>query len=106
MTDAVVVLMTAPSEEVAVAVARKLVEERLLACANLVPRIRSIYRWEGQIHDEAEVLLVGKTTVPALDALKARLPQLHPYQTPELLAVRVVAGAEKYLAWLTESVGP
>ena len=100
-----VVLLTAPSEEVAVRLARTLVEERLLVCANLVPRVRSIYRWQGQIHDETEVLLLGKTTAARLDALKARLPTLHPYDTPELLALEVGDGLEKYLGWIAEGVG-
>ena len=82
-----------------------IVEERLLVCANLVPRVRSIYRWQGQIHDETEVLLLGKTTAARLDALKARLPTLHPYDTPELLALEVGDGLEKYLGWIAEGVG-
>jgi periplasmic divalent cation tolerance protein len=106
MTDAVVVLITAPDEERAAAIARTLVEERLLACANLVPRIRSIYRWEGKVCDEPETLLVCKTTRARMEALAARLPQLHPYQVPELLELPVQGGSEKYLAWLEGSVAP
>lgn len=104
MTDVVVVLVTAPSEESAASIARTLVEEKLLACANLVPAVRSIYRWQGAVHDEREVLLVCKTTRGKLDALKRRLIALHPYDTPELLALPVEAGLEKYLAWVAASV--
>ena len=106
MTGALVVLITAPDEEKAAAIARKLVEERLLACANLVPRIRSIYRWEGKICDESEVLIVGKTTTERWPALAARLPQLHPYAVPELLALPVHAGSSRYLEWLAGNVAP
>lgn len=105
MSDALLVLITAPAEDVAARLAHQLVGERLLACANLVPRIRSIYRWQGQIHDEPETLLVCKTTRAQLEKLKARLPQLHPYDTPELLALDVADGLPSYLAWLAESVG-
>jgi len=101
--DARVVLLTAPSEEVAVQLARTLVVERLLACANLVPGARSIYRWQGALCDEREVVLVGKTTAARVPALMARVPELHPYQTPELLVLDVAAGLPAYLAWLGES---
>jgi len=104
MTDALVVLLTFPTEDAAAQIGRTLVEERLLACANLVPAIRSIYRWQGAIHDERETLVLGKTTRAKLDALQARLPQLHPYDTPELLALPVEAGLERYLGWVRESV--
>lgn len=106
MTELRLVLITAPSERVAAEIGRALVEERLLACANLIPGLRSIYRWEGQICDEAEVLLLGKTTAEKLPALTARLPALHPYQTPELLAVSVESGLEPYLQWVRASVQP
>ena len=104
MTDAVVVLITAPSEDVAARLAHALVGERLLACANIVPRVRSIYRWQGAVHDEAEALLLCKTARETLEALKARLPALHPYDTPELLALEVQDGLSKYLGWIAESV--
>lgn len=106
MTELRLVLITAPSERVAAEIGRTLVEERLMACANLIPGLRSIYRWEGQICDEAEVLLLGKTTAEKLPALTARLPALHPYQTPELLVVSVESGLEPYLQWVRASVQP
>ncbi len=106
MTEAMVVLITAPNEESAAELAKTLVNEGLLACANLVPRVRSIYRWQGKLCDEAETLLVCKTTRAALDRLKTRVASLHSYETPEVLALPVEAGAEKYLAWVTGSVQP
>ena len=106
MTDALVVLVTAPSAETAAEVARALVEEGLAACGNVVPGLRSIYRWQGQVHDEAEALLVLKTERRLLEALKARLPALHPYQVPELLALPVEGGLAPYLEWIAESVRP
>jgi periplasmic divalent cation tolerance protein len=100
MTDALVVLVTAPSAEQAAALARALVEARLAACGNVVPGLRSIYRWEGQVRDEPEALLVLKTTRDRLEALRERLLALHPYDVPEVLALPVEAGSAAYLAWL------
>ncbi|MGH7804266.1 MAG: divalent-cation tolerance protein CutA, partial [Candidatus Binatia bacterium] len=85
--EALVVLMTAGSVEEAARIARALVEERLAACVNLVPGIRSIYRWQGAIADDAEVLLVAKTRRASLDALERRVRELHSYEVPEVLAL-------------------
>jgi periplasmic divalent cation tolerance protein len=100
VTDARVVLVTAPDAEAAARLARALVEERLAACGNVVPAIRSIYRWEGSVHDEGEALLVLKTRAARVDALRARVLELHPYQVPEVLVLPVEAGSEAYLAWI------
>lgn len=100
MTDALVVLVTTPTPERAAEIARALVEERLAACGNVVPAIRSIYRWEGRVQDEAESLLVLKTTRARFDALRARVLALHPYEVPEVVALGVDAGSAPYLAWI------
>ena len=102
--SAVVVLVTAPSADAAADIARGLVEEGLCACGNVVPGIRSIYRWAGEIQDEAEALLVLKTERRHVEALKARLPALHPYQVPELLVLPVEDGLRTYLDWVAASV--
>jgi periplasmic divalent cation tolerance protein len=103
MTDALVVLVTAPTAEQAAELARTLVEERLAACGNVVPGLRSIYRWEGKVQDDAEALLLLKTTRARFDALRARVLALHPYDVPEVLAVPVEAGSAPYLAWIADS---
>lgn len=100
MTDAVVVLVTTPSAEKAVELARALVEERLAACGNVVPGLRSVYRWEGKVQEDAEALLVLKTTRPRFEALRERVLALHPYQVPEVIALPVEAGSAAYLAWI------
>ncbi len=100
MTGALVVLVTAPSAEVAAGLARTLVQERLAACGNVLPEVRSIYRWDGQLREDAEALLVLKTTRDRLDALRDRVLALHPYQVPEVLALPVEAGSAAYLSWL------
>jgi len=100
MTDALVVLVTAPDAERAAAIARALVEERLAACGNVLPAIRSIYRWEGKLQDDAEALLVLKTTRARFPALRDRVLALHPYEVPEVIALPVEAGSAAYLGWI------
>jgi periplasmic divalent cation tolerance protein len=100
MTDVLVVLATAPSADKGAEIARALVEGRLAACGNVVPGVRSIYRWQGKVQDEGEVLLVLKTTRARFPALRERLLALHPYEVPEVLALPVEAGSEPYLAWV------
>jgi periplasmic divalent cation tolerance protein len=95
-----VVFVTAPDAETGARIARALVEERLIACANLVPGVRSIYRWEGKIADEAEVLLVLKTPASRCAEVAARVKALHPYALPEVVALPVVDGSEAYLDWV------
>ncbi len=104
-TDARVVLTTAASAEEAERLGRALVEERLAACATLVPGARSIYRWEGKIETAAETLLLLKTAAAQLPALEARLRALHSYQTPEFLVLPVESGSPAYLDWLKSSLG-
>ena len=99
-TDVRVVLVTAPDPDTAAALARALVEERLVACVNLVPGVRSIYRWEGQVHDDAEVLLVAKTGAARCDALAARVRDLHPYDLPEVVVLPASGGSRDYLEWV------
>ncbi|MEZ6187690.1 MAG: divalent-cation tolerance protein CutA [Planctomycetota bacterium] len=100
--NAVVLVSTAPDAEVAGAVARGLVEAQLAACVNVVPGVRSIYRWQGEVHDDAELLLVIETT-PALQArCIAELERLHPYDVPEALALPTHGGSQAYLAWIHE----
>ena len=96
---------TAPSAEVAEQLARALVGEGLAACVNVVPGVTSYYRWKGQLQRDAEWLLVIKTRAARLEALKAALVRLHPYEVPELVALGVEDGLAPYLAWLDESTG-
>jgi periplasmic divalent cation tolerance protein len=103
---AVVLLVTAPSADAAATIARTLVEDGLCACGNVVPGVRSIYRWEGKIQEDAEALLVLKTERGRVEEIKARLPAIHPYQVPELLVLPVEDGLGPYLEWVAASVRP
>lgn len=102
----VVVFSTFPGPEQAAEVARVLVDERLCACVNVVPAVRSIYRWQGAVHDDAEALAIFKTTTERLPALRDRLAALHPYEVPEILALPVADGHAPYLAWLAAETAP
>ncbi len=106
MTDALIVFTAFANEDDAARVARVLVEERLAACANLLPGARSIYAWEGKVADEREVVVLMKTRKQDWPALMSRLHELHPYDTPECVAVRLAAGAPRYMAWLESALAP
>ena len=98
--------ITAPDLETATGIARALVEERLVACVNLVPGIRSIYRWEGAIEEDAEVLLVVKTRADRAGDLVDRVIELHPYDLPEVVMLPAVGGSPAYLDWVREEAAP
>jgi periplasmic divalent cation tolerance protein len=100
MTDKIVVLSTCAAEVDAERLARALVEGRLAACVNVVPRVRSYYHWKGQVESGEECLLIIKTSRQLFPALRAEIERLHSYEVPELLALPVVAGAENYMGWL------
>ena len=105
-TDVRVVLVTAPDAEVGARLGRTVVSEGLAACANLIPGLTSIYRWEGELRTDAEVLLLLKTTAAGFDALRDRVVQLHPYDVPEVLGLEAEAGFAPYLDWVRAGVGP
>jgi periplasmic divalent cation tolerance protein len=100
LVSARIVFCTCADNETASRLARALVDERLAACVNAIPGVVSTYRWNNAIETDAEVLLLIKTTAGRLDALQARLTELHPYEVPEFLAIEPVAGSAPYLAWL------
>lgn len=103
-TDVLVVMCTLPPGEAAAGIARAVVEERLAACVNILPGMRSIYAWEGELQDNAEQLAILKTTVDRFEDLRTRLLQLHPYSVPEIVALSVVDGHLPYLGWVRDSV--
>ncbi len=101
--DVLVVLCTFPDAEKAAEVARSVVEHRLAACVNLLPGVRSIYGWQGELCDDAEVLAVIKTAADRFEELRARIVELHPYDCPEVIATSVCAGHDAYLQWVRDS---
>jgi periplasmic divalent cation tolerance protein len=98
----ILVLTTTESEELAQTIARALVESREAACVNIVPAIRSIYRWEGKVCDERELLLIIKSSEEQFEAIRARIRALHTYQVPEILSLPIRAGDPDYLRWLEQ----
>ena len=106
MTPALVVFCTCGSPDEASRIANALVEERLAACVNIVPPIRSIYRWQGAVEQAAETLLLIKTTAERFPALRDRIQGLHSYEVPEIIAVPIYDGSAAYLSWLSGEVAP
>lgn len=97
-----IVLVTAPNLNTARRLARAALTARLIACANLIPKIESHYRWQGRLERSAEVLLVLKTTAPRVAALEQLVRTQHPYDTPEFVCLNLAGGSKKYLAWVAE----
>jgi periplasmic divalent cation tolerance protein len=101
--DAVVVLVPVASDDEALRIARTVVEERLAASANVVPGLRSFYRWKGEVRQASEVLVIVKTRRPRVAELIARIEALHSYEVPGILALPVERGLPAYLEWIDAS---
>ena len=99
-----VVLVTAPEAE-ALAMARNVVESGVAACVNVVPGVRSVYRWQGEVVEDGEHLLIMKTTTSSVDALRRAVTEQHSYDVPEFLELPVTGGSPDYLNWLQGQVG-
>jgi periplasmic divalent cation tolerance protein len=104
MNPNLVVTSTCSNEEEALRIARELVERGLAACVQIVPGIRSVYRWQGKMEDSMECLLLVKTNSAKFELLQRTIELLHSYEVPEILAMPVAAGSEKYLAWMEEAL--
>jgi periplasmic divalent cation tolerance protein len=102
MEETILVLCTAPNPDAAEKLARGIVEANLAACVNIVPGLRSIYVWKGNVHDEPEVQLLIKTRRARYEQLEAWIKAHHSYEVPEILALPIVAGSTEYLSWLSE----
>jgi len=99
-SNAIIVFMTASNGEEAARLADMLVGAHLAACVQILPEMESVYRWQGKIERAAEILLLAKTTRSKFDELEREVRALHSYDTPEIIAVPVVAGSARYLEWL------
>lgn len=104
-TEALIVLCTFPSDTEARQIGAALVEKQVAACVNLLPGVTSIYRWQGKINEDAEVLAVIKTTRSVYPKLESLIREWHPYEVPEVVALPVEEGSAAYLNWLTEQIG-
>jgi periplasmic divalent cation tolerance protein len=105
-TNVRVVLTTVPDADLGAMVARKLIEDRLAACVNVIPGVCSFYRWEGRVQEDAEVLMVIKTSLERCDELAARINDLHPYDVPEVLVLPADGGSTPYLNWVETETRP
>lgn len=100
-----VVYVTAPGEKEAMEIASHCVAQKLVACANLLNPIRSVYWWDGEVQDDPEVLIMMKTTCSLFDKVEAAVNEKHPYEVPEIIAVPISAGNKPYLDWIDETTG-
>lgn len=101
----ILVFISASGEEEAGKISRALVDSRLAGCVNIVKGVRSVYRWQGKVEDEAEVLMIAKTRRDLFGALSEKVKELHSYSVPEIIAFPVVEGSAEYLGWLMEVTG-
>lgn len=102
MTDGIIILITASSDEEAQKIAKSLVDEHLAACVNIVPRIHSFFFWEGKTQDARETLLICKSRKPLMEKVISRVKSLHSYSVPEVIALPIIAGSSEYLNWVNE----
>jgi periplasmic divalent cation tolerance protein len=98
--ETLIVITNCPDEETANAIALAVVEEKLAACVNILPRVQSIYRWQGSVESAAEIPLLIKATTRNYPALEARIKALHPYDVPEIIALPIARGLPAYLNWV------
>ncbi len=104
MTDKILVFTTASSKDEARKIARALVERLLAACVNIVPQVDSIYRWEGEVEEGEEWLLIVKTTRAAFERVRDTIKELHSYDVPECICLSIEEGSVEYLSWIGQSV--
>ncbi|MGB9960399.1 MAG: divalent-cation tolerance protein CutA [Candidatus Bathyarchaeales archaeon] len=103
--DAIVVLVTTSSKQEAEKIAQSLLEEKLIACANIICLVHSLFWWQGKIDTAQEHLILMKTRKNLFDKLSERVKALHSYEVPEIIALPIVEGAKDYLEWLNKSLG-
>jgi len=104
MTDKIVVLVTAKNVRECARIARHLLDKRLIACANLVPQVRSLYHWKGKLADEKECWMILKSSRDLFPAILAEVETLHSYHVPEVIALPIIDGSPSYLNWIGENV--
>jgi len=104
MSGEIIVLVTSANGDEASKIAEALVRERLAACVNIISDVESVYRWEGKVARDREMLLVIKTTADRYSEIEQRIHKLHSYSTPEVVAIPIQQGSANYLTWLRESV--
>jgi periplasmic divalent cation tolerance protein len=102
--DFLLLLCTCPTREAASAIATALIEERLAACVNQLPGVKSLYRWEGRVEDDDELMLLIKTTASQYPAVEAMIRSLHPYEVPEIIGIPLTIGSDAYFDWIRNSV--
>ena len=106
MSDELIIFVTAPNEDEARRIADALVNEQMAACVNIVGGVESIYRWQGRVEHDRELLLIIKSRAGRYADLERRVKELHSYTTPEVIAFRIERGSQEYLDWIRDSTSP
>ena len=101
-SDSIVIFVTSGSYKEALKIGKILVEDELVACANIIPQIRSIFHWKGEICDESEVLLIMKSKATLFEKIVDRVIELHSYEVPEIISLPILSGSKDYLNWIAE----
>ena len=104
MNDLIIILTTVSSKKEAEIIGSKLIDKKLAACVNIIPNIKSIYRWKGKINKDSEYLLIIKTVKRAEEDVFENIRKLHSYDTPEMISIPIIGGEKSYLNWLSKSV--
>lgn len=102
MKQYITVFITAPSEKVALKISRKLLREKIIACANIIPKIRSLYTWKNKLCDDKEVLVIIKTKRKLFGKLKKQVLKIHPYDVPEIISLPILEGHHPYINWINK----
>jgi len=102
MADEVVILITTENREEARKIAAGLIDSNLAACANIVESVQSLFRWQGKVENDRECLMIVKSVSKKLDAVTAKVQELHSYDVPEIIALPIIGGSKEYLKWLHE----
>ena len=101
-SDSIVIFVTSGSSKEALKIGKTLVEDELVACANIIPQVRSIFHWKGEICDESEILLIMKSKAALFEKIVERVIELHSYEVPEIISLPILSGSKDYLHWIAE----
>ncbi|KAH8584296.1 Cuta1 Divalent Ion Tolerance From Cryptosporidium Parvum Iowa [Cryptosporidium sp. chipmunk genotype I] len=103
-SNIILIYISTSSQDEATSIAKTLVDEELCACVSIIPTVRSLYKFKGQVHDENESILLVKTTSQLFNALKEKVTEIHSYEVPEIIATKIIYGNEKYINWVNQTV--
>jgi periplasmic divalent cation tolerance protein len=102
----VIIFVTAPSEKIASQIGKMIISKKLAACVNIIPEIRSLYRWKNKICNDKEFLIIIKSSAKRFNELAVKIQKMHPYEIPEIISIPITKGSNSYMKWLSENIKP